>query len=309
MNRALLPLVLLVASSSLLAQQNYPTPPSGKGFPIYPDGKVIQSGSQSSANRTEVTPPVQAAVPVRQPVVVLTLEDRIGNVERQLQARGQLDLLRQVSAIRNEVSQLQGALDEQQYKVQRLEQRQRDLFKDLDQRLTQLRGQVSGGHVATSSGTLSPVEIPSTAVSPLAPIANPIATIVSPSVAATGDRAAYDKAYQLVNDGKYGEALSALDSYLQQFPLGEFRANAYYWQGQIFYLNRQLSEAEVAYQSVLTQHADHPKAADSMLKLAIVKIDLKQTDQAAKLFNQVVARYPESSAARLAKQHLRKLPR
>lgn len=62
-----------------------------------------------------------------------------------------------------------------------------------------------------------------------------------------------------------------------------------------------------AFQKVLDRYPQSAKAADALLKIGYCQYELKQWDAAAASFNGVIAKYPNTTPARLAEGRLRAL--
>ena len=68
-----------------------------------------------------------------------------------------------------------------------------------------------------------------------------------------------------------------------------------------------LQAAGKAFAQVSQNYPEHNKVPDSLYKLTDVERRLGNADKARGIMQQVVAQYPNSSAAQLAQQDLRKL--
>ena len=68
----------------------------------------------------------------------LSTDARIERLERVLQSQGLLDMLHQLQQLQQEISQLRGEIETQNYNLEQLTRRQRDLYTDVDQRMQRL---------------------------------------------------------------------------------------------------------------------------------------------------------------------------
>ncbi len=78
-----------------------------------------------------------------------TVEQRLDRIERLLSSQGLMDMLEQIRQLQQEVSELRGEIEVQNHKIDQLQQRQRNLYADIDQRLQRLE---SGGMAAAGGG-------------------------------------------------------------------------------------------------------------------------------------------------------------
>ncbi len=183
--------------------------------------------------------------------------------------RAALQSLKHLETLKQEINELRGLVETQEHEIQQLKKSQRDLYTDLDKRITQLQSAKASAVSKTASKPLvviSPTPTPTTATAkkssvtivptgttsvPVLPteekieetIAEPMASDFSESTTAMNkkgetdhatEKAAYEAAYNLVRTKRYAEATSAFQNYLARFKTGEHAANAHYWVGEIY---------------------------------------------------------------------------
>ena len=112
--------------------------------------------------------------------------------------------------------------------------------------------------------------------------------------------------FRRLKNGQYAEAARRFQSFLAQYPDGEFAPNAQYWLGESYYVTQN-------YQIALTPRAPprpvltSNKVPDALLKVGYCHYELRQWDLAESTLNQVIQTYPDSTVARLAQGRLRAL--
>jgi tol-pal system protein YbgF len=213
----------------------------------------------------------------------LSLEQRIERLERMLQARNQvqLDLQNQVDDMSDSVSTMLGQLEQSNYQIQQMIERQRELYQEMDRRFTQLQ-------TANASGTVNTPEVA--------------------TAATVSEDQAYDAAVALVMEQKdYDAAIPAFESFIQQYPQSSYAPNAHYWLGQLQYTRGQREQASQQFNKVVNDYPQSNKVAESLLKLGIIAQFQNNNAEAKALFNRVVEQYPSSAAAGLAKTRLAQL--
>lgn len=232
---------------------------------------------------------------------------------QQEQLRNQViaDLQIQVTALQEEVRILRGLIEEQDHKISQLLDRQRELYRDIDQRLS------GGGVPATSNEPVTVNTVPSlpAAAASEPVVVAPVPTPVEPAKPASNksrqgieaEQKAYDGIFPLVRNKQYTEAAKAYLDFLQQYPAGRNAANARYWLAQVYYVQGSLEEAETQFKLVMSQHSDSPKAPDALLKLAEIEKRRGNNAAAKVLFQQVVQKYAGTSSAQVAQQRLQDL--
>ena len=86
-----------------------------------------------------------------------TMDQRVERLERMMQSQGLLEILQQVQQLQEDISKLRGDIETQNYQLEQLTQRQRDLYADMDQRLQQLEGGNTAPATADGTAPVNPV--------------------------------------------------------------------------------------------------------------------------------------------------------
>jgi tol-pal system protein YbgF len=121
------------------------------------------------------------------------------------------------------------------------------------------------------------------------------------------ERQAYERAFELLKQGRYDLAVAAFKAFVQSYPNGQYADNAQYWLGEANYVQRQFKDALKEFQAVVNNHPSSPKRPDAMLKMGYTYQELGDLDQARMTLNDVISNYPASTAARLAQKRLQDL--
>jgi tol-pal system protein YbgF len=82
--------------------------------------------------------PVHSQAPVSSAQQGSSLEQRLDRIERMVDSQGLVDILQQLQQLQREISMLRGDIETQNYNLDQLTRRQRDLYTDVDQRLQRL---------------------------------------------------------------------------------------------------------------------------------------------------------------------------
>jgi tol-pal system protein YbgF len=221
-----------------------------------------------------------ASTPEEDPVLqgkLSDLDSRTSNIERVVQNQSLLSLAQRTDQLQNEISVLRGRIEVLENENDTLRKQQRDLYADLDKRLSGL-----------SAGA--------------APAAG------SPIAATGADQAAYNQAFDILKGGKYPDAITAFQKFLQTYPQSSLADNAEYWLGESYYVTRDFQNAAAAFQTVLDRWPDSRKAPDALLKLGYTQAELQHNAQARATLSSVATRFPGSDAANLAAARLLQLP-
>ncbi len=204
------------------------------------------------------------------------------------------ELFYQLQLLQQEVMQLRGIVEEQSHQVKQLNEQNIKRYVDIDKRLSEL-------------ATARP-SIPSTTGSINKP-SNSFATVNNQPqlVAQEGEKAAYDAAYSLVVSKRFFEALGAFKSFLNDFPVGKYAPNSYYWMGELYQVVKpqDLEAARQAFVQLLDQYPEHNKVPDAMYKLGKVYYLKDNKQKSREWLEKVIAEFgydKNSSAADKARQ-------
>ena len=240
------------------------------------------------------TPPDEDPVQIK----LKDLDTRLERIERVMANQSLLDVSNQLEALRSDVRGMHNDVDQLSNALESGRKQQRDMYADLDQRLKNLEAR---GNAASASGA--------------APAPGAAAAGAAAAAAAAGagnadsgeDKTAYQAAFNLLKDGQYDRAIPAFQKFLATYPDSSLADNAQYWLGEAYYVNKAYPEAEAAFQRVIDKYPQSRKLADALLKIGFCRYELKQWQSAREVLGQVVARFTDTPAARLAQQRLDKM--
>lgn len=206
------------------------------------------------------------------------------------------ELFYMVQALQEEVATLRGLVEEQDYELKRLKQQRLDDYLNLDRRLAELSGKPSMAAGGSGNG-VSDAGAGSAAAD---------SRVAAPAGEQSADEMqSYRAAIDLVLRQKnYEQAVVAFNQYLTDFPQGTYAANSEYWLGEISLLQGDLEKSRSWFERLLRDYPTHDKAADAQYKLGTVYHKLGDVQKAKSLLNEVVAKNPNTNAARLAANYL-----
>ncbi|MBU2972407.1 tol-pal system protein YbgF [Pseudoalteromonas sp. C2R02] len=213
------------------------------------------------------------------------VESRLSALENMIKTRNllQVELQQQIEVLQDEVNQLRGTTEEQGYKIEKMLQRQRELYQEIEDRVSEAYAQPAPV-VAESTNT------------PAVSISNDLS-----------ENEAYDRAVQLImKDKRYDQAVPEFQAFLTSFPESVYVPNAHYWLGQLLMMKSDTTQAQTHFESVVTGYPDSNKRADAMLKLGTVYQKLNLIVKAKQILQDLISQYPDSTAAKLATDRLSK---
>jgi tol-pal system protein YbgF len=117
-------------------------------------------------------------------------------------------------------------------------------------------------------------------------------------------RELYSQAYADFARGNFDLAVQGFETYLQYYPETEFSDNARYWIGECYYGQQKFDEAIDAWNQLLRDFASSDKVPDARVKKGMALERLGRRSQALLEYRYVLDRYPNSPAARIAREKL-----
>lgn len=253
---------------------------------------VVDLNSQSSTlNSTEAVPQIQAPVDIESRLAILERKDS-NRIEAQQRIQSQLDMLQ------SEVDDIRGTIELHNHQLEKILQRQRELYLELDNRFNALRAQtdVVQNNLNASVGDSETLIDEDNALSTEA------------ATSGVSDSQAYQVAVDLIlKQRDYDNAIPAFENFLVNYPTSSFTDNAHYWLGQLLFNKQDWEGARAQFLKVVENFLDSTKRADSLYKLGMLEKNQANSAQAKTYFEQVVAEYPGTTSARLASQQLNSL--
>ncbi len=257
-----------------------------------------------------------------------SLEQRVAKMERMLDSGTLLRLLQSVEELKAEVRELRGQLEQQQYSLSQMTDRQRELYLDVDSRLQRMEvGGVgaaaasAGPGSAPAAGTSAPAGT-TVGSTPAASTSGAAAAGVAAAGAATQagapqatpastdplkEQQAYQSAFNLLKAGRYEQAAKSFRKFLGECPTGKFADNAQYWLGESYYVTRNFDSALREFNTLVNAHPDSQKVTHALLKIGYIHDELGQKEKAREILTDLTNNYPQSTAAGLAAKRLERM--
>ena len=166
------------------------------------------------------------------------------------------------------------------------------------------------------AGTPAPAPVPVLSGAPAPPPAqSPPTPVVEPSPQPTANNPlagaqladTYRNALMLVGRGKLEDARRTFQKVFDDDPTGDLADNALFWIGETYFSASNYSEAMKYYKRVTVEFSEQNKAPDALFKIALAFEKTSDLGMAKKTLDEVIQRYPYSSAAASAKQELKRI--
>jgi len=224
----------------------------------------------------------------------MSAKQRLERLERIISSDVLMEQSQQLDALRQEVSMLREMLEEKDYELDLVTQRQRSLYSDMDRRLSGLEGGASKSLVA------APVPPPGAASA---------ASTATPAGSDKEGAQQYTAAFDLLKQGQYSKSIVAFEGFLKSYPESKYADNAQYWLGEANYVSRQYKTALNAFQTLIAKYPDSTKIAGAKLKIGYTYYELKNWSASKDALMQVVKQFPDTTVATKANDRLDRIKR
>ena len=202
--------------------------------------------------------------------------------------QGIMEIVRQLDDLQRQVAQMQGSLEDLDYKSQSTQDRQRSLYIDLDDRLQDLERSISA---LNSMNIVDEDEI----------------LLGELPVPGGTDQENYQAAFELLKEQEYELASLAFIRFLSSFPGSSLIDNAQYWLSESYYAANQFQQALDQFSKVIEYYPRSRKVSDALLKIGYCHFELGDWNQARSIFEKIQNDYPDSTVAKLAEQRIKVL--
>ncbi len=270
------------------------------------------------------------------------LDVRVDRLERLMGSQKQLELLYRMKQLQEENQQLRGLLEEQSNEMRLIKQRQKELYTDLNRRLSQMEGSGASEiamNVSPSKQAITSKEVPGTDKNEL-PVVLDKSSIAQTKygvtereevqVVAEQSKAAkepmvvykkqvmskkqrmdeqnlYQKAYDELRARQYNKARESFTGVIKKYPGGNYAHIAQYWVAESSYAQQNYKQAISDYQLLLDVYPTSPKQAEAELKKAYSFYELGDKKGARQTLNKLLTDYPGTTEAGQAKRLLKQL--
>ena len=117
-------------------------------------------------------------------------------------------------------------------------------------------------------------------------------------------RELYSQAYADYARGNYDLAIMGFTEYLKAYPATDYSDNAQYWIGECLLGKQKYQEAIEAWNTLFRDYPSSDKQPDARVKKGDALVKLGRRSQALVEYRYVIDRFPNSSAARIARERI-----
>ncbi len=232
----------------------------------------------------------------KQEALINDVDARLQRLQLLMDSQNLQEMYLKLEQLEQENRTLRGTVEELNHKITQAKDRERQLYLDMDQRLSQIE---SGNRTPRVGGP-----IPSDYED-----GSGYAGGITPSTETAGvgaEEAQYRTAFGLLKDKRYNEAVASFEAFLGAYPDSELAPNAQYWMGESNYVSGRYENAIRAFEEVRKKYGNSSKAGDAALKIGFSYKALGKITNAKAVLTDVVSKYPGTKAAQTAQTQLDK---
>ena len=220
----------------------------------------------------------------------------------------------QIEELTEQVRQLTSKTEELQFQLARANERQKQLYDDIDYRLRQVeRGATASNASASTVGSVqnsSPSPSSETVISLDGGSQQPAEeTVEVASFNPDEVRSVYDEGFDALRRGKYEDAIRLFEDLIARYPGSDLEDDAMYWIAESNYVTQEYDRALPAFERVVREFPKSQRAPEAMLKIGYIHYARGDYGQAKFYLSEVADSYPASRSAFSAKRRLDKMER
>ena len=222
-----------------------------------------------------------------------------------------------INALFDDLAKLRGEVEVLTYSLQTSEERQKVLYKELNERLQKIEesalkieNNVNSVESPTENKPLAQnnLIIQEDEVLPeIAPEPIPEAADLPPLVDKNLEYQEFEDAKKLITATKYKEAFDALDKFVINYPNSELLPEAKYNLGYTQFALRNYKAAINTFNKIVLEYPDNPIAPNSLYQVSNSQIQLTRITKAKQTLRTLIKKYPNADIILSAKKRLKDL--
>ena len=222
-----------------------------------------------------------------------------------------------INSLFDDLAKLRGEVEVLTYSLQTSEERQKVLYKELNERLQKIEesalkieNNVNSVESPTENKPLTQnnLIIQEDEVLPeIAPEPIPEAADLPPLVDKNLEYQEFEDAKKLITATKYKEAFDALDKFVVNYPSSELLPEAKYNLGYTQFALRNYKAAINTFNKIVLEYPDNPIAPNSLYQVSNSQIQITRITKAKQTLRTLIKEYPNADIIPSAKKRLKDL--
>jgi len=261
---------------------------------------------------------IQDQLNALQSSIEFQLNEKFTNFEKSNKVDPKLinSLSERINTLFDDLSKLRGEVEVLTYALQTSEERQKVLYKELNERLQKIEDSAlkieNNVNSSDSAPTNEPLSqnnllIQEEVLPEIAPEPIPQAADLPPLVDKNIEYQEFEDAKKLITATKYKEAFDALDKFVVNYPSSELLPEAKYNLGYTQFALRNYKAAINTFNKIVLEYPDNPIAPNSLYQVSNSQIQLTRITKAKQTLRTLIKKYPNADIILSAKKRLKDL--
>jgi tol-pal system protein YbgF len=262
---------------------------------------------------------IQDQLNALQSSIEFQLNEKFTNFEKSNKVDPKLinSLSERINTLFDDLAQLRGEVEVLTYALQTSEERQKVLYKELNERLQKIEDSALKIENNVNSAESPPANEPLTqnnliiqeeeVLPEISPEPIPQAADLPPLVDKNIEYQEFEDAKKLITATKYKEAFDALDKFVINYPSSELLPEAKYNLGYTQFALRNYKAAINTFNKIVFEYPDNPIAPNSLYQVSNSQIQLTRITKAKQTLRTLIKKYPNADIIPSAKKRLKDL--
>ncbi len=262
---------------------------------------------------------IQDQLNALQSSIEFQLNEKFTNFEKSNKVDPKLinSLSERINTLFDDLAKLRGEVEVLTYALQTSEERQKVLYKELNERLQKIEDSALKIENNVNSSDSAPTNEPLSqnnlliqeeeVLPEIAPEPIPQAADLPPLVDKNIEYQEFEDAKKLITATKYKEAFDALDKFVINYPSSELLPEAKYNLGYTQFALRNYKAAINTFNKIVLEYPDNPIAPNSLYQVSNSQIQLTRITKAKQTLRTLIKKYPNADIILSAKKRLKDL--
>ena len=262
---------------------------------------------------------IQDQLNALQSSIEFQLNEKFTNFEKSNKIDPKLinSLSERINTLFDDLAKLRGEVEVLTYALQTSEERQKVLYKELNERLQKIEDSALKIENNVNSSDSAPTNEPLSqnnlliqeeeVLPEIAPEPIPQAADLPPLVDKNIEYQEFEDAKKLITATKYKEAFDALDKFVVNYPSSELLPEAKYNLGYTQFALRNYKAAINTFNKIVLEYPDNPIAPNSLYQVSNSQIQLTRITKAKQTLRTLIKKYPNADIILSAKKRLKDL--
>ena len=262
---------------------------------------------------------IQDQLNALQSSIEFEIKEKFTNFEKSNKVDPKLinSLSERINTLFDDLAKLRGEVEVLTYSLQTSEERQKVLYKELNERLQKIEDSAVKIENNVNSAESPPKNQPLTqndliiqeeeVLPEIAPEPIPQAADLPPLVDKNIEYQEFEDAKKLITATKYKEAFDALDKFVINYPNSELLPEAKYNLGYTQFALRNYKAAINTFNKIVLEYPDNPIAPNSLYQVTNSQIQLTRITKAKQTLRTLIKKYPNADIIPSAKKRLKDL--